>query len=142
VLTEYLPNGAGQSSGVNIKRGGDFVNLKVELVKRERVPPFINLEGEIDVYTSPKLKEKILELIDGGEVSFVVNLERVTYIDSTGLGVLIGALKRTREKRGSLYLIYSNPRLKRIFEITGLDKNFSIYNNEKELLEHLKKEGS
>ncbi|PIU68990.1 MAG: anti-sigma B factor antagonist [Armatimonadetes bacterium CG07_land_8_20_14_0_80_40_9] len=118
------------------------MNLKVELVKRERVPPFINLEGEIDVYTSPKLKEKILELIDGGEVSFVVNLERVTYIDSTGLGVLIGALKRTREKRGSLYLIYSNPRLKRIFEITGLDKNFSIYNNEKELLEHLKKEGS
>lgn len=108
-------------------------------VRKEGLPvPFVDLKGEIDVYTSPLLKEKVLELTDKGTNSFCINLTDVEYIDSTGLGILIGCLKRTREKDGNLYLIFRSARIKRIFEITGLVNNFNIYETEEELLKSLK----
>lgn len=106
------------------------MNLEVK-VQKEGVPlPTIHLEGEIDVYTSPLFKEKVVSLLEDKVYNLVVNLEKVTYIDSTGLGILIGLLRRCREQNGEVYLIYANPRLIRIFEITGLNsifKNFSHY---------------
>jgi len=105
------------------------VEFKVEKTSEKGSKPVLYVEGEIDVYTSPKLKEKIRELFEGGAFSFVVDLTNVSYIDSTGLGVLIGALRRAREKNGTVLLVFASPRLKRIFEITGLDKNFTIYEN-------------
>lgn len=103
------------------------MNLEVK-ARKEGVPlPSIDVEGEIDVYTSPLLKEKVVSLLEEKIYNFVINLEKVTYIDSTGLGILIGALRRCREQKGEVYLIYSNPRLIRIFEITGLNNNFKIF---------------
>ncbi len=89
--------------------------------------PVLDVHGEIDVYTSPKLKEKIMEIFEEGTFTFAVNLTDVSYIDSTGLGVLIGGLRRAREKEGQLYIVFSSPRIKRIFEITGLDKTFAVF---------------
>ena len=70
------------------------------------------------------------KLIDRGVYFLVINLEKVRYIDSTGLGVLIGGLKRVREHGGSVNLVCTNPQIKKIFDITGLVKIFGIFESE------------
>lgn len=97
----------------------------------------VDLNGEIDVYTSPKVKETIGGLIDQGHYTLVINLENVRYIDSTGLGVLIGGLKRVREHSGTVNLVCTNPQIKKIFDITGLVKIFGIYDSEASACENL-----
>ena len=97
----------------------------------------VDLNGEIDVYTSPKVKETITNLIDSGHYALVINLENVRYIDSTGLGVLIGGLKRVREHSGAVNLVCTNPQIKKIFDITGLVKIFGIYDTEAQACENL-----
>ena len=94
--------------------------------------PLIELEGEVDVYTAPHLKQQMITLLEEGHVEMVVDLTKVEYLDSTALGVLIGGLKRVRERDGNLQLICPSPRIRRVFEITGLDKIFDIYNTEEE----------
>jgi anti-sigma B factor antagonist len=87
----------------------------------------VDVGGEIDVYTAPKLRERLVELINSGHYHLIVNLEGVDFLDSTGLGVLVGALKRVRAHEGSLLLVCTQERLLKIFRITGLAKVFPIY---------------
>ena len=87
----------------------------------------IEVAGEIDVYTAPKLREKIATLVDDGEHHLVIDLERVEFLDSTGLGALIGGLKRVRNHDGSLSLVCTRERLLKLFRITGLNKVFDIH---------------
>jgi anti-sigma B factor antagonist len=87
----------------------------------------IEVAGEIDVYTAPKLREKIAALVDDGVYDLVIDLERVEFLDSTGLGVLVGGLKRVRTHDGSLSLVCTQERLLKIFRITGLTKVFDIH---------------
>jgi len=83
--------------------------------------------GEIDVYTAPKLRDKITELVAGGCYELVVDLEAVEFLDSTGLGVLVGGLKKVRAHDGMLRLVCTQDRLLKIFRITGLAKVFDIH---------------
>ena len=85
--------------------------------------------GEIDVYTAPRLRDRLIELIDAGHYHLVIDLEDVEFLDSTGLGVLVGALKRVRVRQGSLRLVCTQERLLKIFTITGLSKVFVIYDS-------------
>lgn len=106
------------------------IKVNVRNLDGERNVSVVELNGEIDVYTSPKVKETIMGLIDSGHYALVINLENVRYIDSTGLGVLIGGLKRVREHSGAVNLVCTNPQIKKIFDITGLVKIFGIYDTE------------
>ena len=90
--------------------------------------PIIELEGEVDVYTAPQLKQQMISLLESGANELVVDLTKVDYLDSTALGVLIGGLKRMRERDGNMVLVCPSPRIRRVFEITGLDKIFDMYN--------------
>ena len=83
--------------------------------------------GEIDVYTAPKLRDKITELVATGTYHLVIDMEAVEFLDSTGLGVLVGGLKKVRAHDGSLSLICNQDRLLKIFRITGLAKVFVIH---------------
>ena len=85
--------------------------------------------GEIDVYTAPKLRDQITELVSGGSYNIVIDLEAVEFLDSTGLGVLVGGLKKVRAHDGSLELICTQDRLLKIFRITGLAKVFVIHDS-------------
>lgn len=85
----------------------------------------VMVEGEVDVYTAPKLREKLLPLCDGKN-QIKVNLAHVNYIDSTGLGVLIGAYKAQRQTAGKLIISGMNSRLSRLFKITGLHEIMEI----------------
>jgi anti-sigma B factor antagonist len=82
----------------------------------------VSVYGEIDVATSPDMRESLIELINGGHHQLVLDLEGVDFLDSTGLGTIIGALKRARTHGGDLRLVCTETRITRLFEITGLDK--------------------
>jgi len=114
------------------------MHLKVETRSPREGVAVIMLGGEVDVYTSPRLKQEMVDLLNQGQVHLIVDLNGVEYLDSTGLGVLIGGLKRARERDGDLRLICENMRILRIFEITGLTKIFEIDNNEGDALAKLK----
>lgn len=83
--------------------------------------------GEIDVYTAPKLREQLVELVNAGRYHLIVDMEGVEFLDSTGLGVLVGGLKRVRAHDGSLRLVCNQERILKIFRITGLTKVFPIH---------------
>jgi len=83
--------------------------------------------GEIDVYTAPKLREQLVELVSAGNYHLIVDMEGVDFLDSTGLGVLVGGLKRVRAHDGSLRLVCTQERILKIFRITGLTKVFPIH---------------
>lgn len=106
------------------------MDIKVNVREAEGECYVVDLAGEIDVYTSPKVKDALGELIDRGVYNLVIDLEKVRYIDSTGLGVLIGSLKRVREHGGTVNLVCTNPQIRKIFDITGLVKIFGIYDSE------------
>src|SRR5690606_15969194 len=82
----------------------------------------VRVGGEIDVYTAPKLREQLVELVNDGSFHLVVDMEGVDFLDSTGLGVLVGGLKRVRAHEGSLRLVCNQEINHKIIRITGLSK--------------------
>ena len=94
----------------------------------------ISLAGEVDLYTAPEFKQQLLEVINQGARNVVVDFSDTTFIDSTTLGVLVGGVKRLRTNDGQLSLVCSDRNITKIFEITGLDRVFSIYPSREEAL--------
>ncbi len=86
----------------------------------------LQVTGEVDVYNAPALREQVRELAAKGAVHLIADLGRVDFIDSTGLGALVGGVKRLREAGGSLALAISTPRILRIFQLTGLTKALAV----------------
>jgi anti-sigma B factor antagonist len=89
----------------------------------------MTLEGEVDVYTAPQLRERLVESIESGCGNVLVDLERVDFIDSSGLGVLVGGLRRAKERSGVVRLVCTRDNILKIFRITGLDKVFPIFSD-------------
>lgn len=87
----------------------------------------VHVSGEIDVYTVPSLRDRLDAEIERGEHELVVDLTGVTFMDSTGLGVLVGRLKLIRGVGGTMRLVSDHDRVLKVFTITGLDKVFEIY---------------
>jgi anti-sigma B factor antagonist len=87
----------------------------------------ITLGGDVDLHTAPQLRERLARAIDDGVRTLVVDLARVTFIDSMTLGVLLGASKRLRPRGGQLRLVVSEPSVRKIFEITLLDRVFELH---------------
>lgn len=110
------------------------MKLRVEARTPREGVAVVALGGEVDVYTSPRVRQELIDQLNRGALRLLVDLTAVEYLDSTGLGVLIGGLKRARERDGDLKLICDNPRILRIFEITGLTKIFDIHHSESEAL--------
>ncbi|HYY33753.1 MAG TPA: STAS domain-containing protein [Gaiellaceae bacterium] len=107
-------------------------------ISTEQVTPtttVLALTGEIDLYTCPELKQELLRVIEEGATLVVIDLAGTTFIDSTGLGVLIRGVERLRMKDGRLAVVCADPNLIKIFEVTGLDRVFSIYRSRDEAFE-------
>jgi len=95
----------------------------------------VALLGEVDLYTAPELKAELGRLADDGAKRIVIDLTSTTFIDSTTLGVLLGTVKRLRVTRGEVAVVCSDPNIRRIFEITLLDRVFPIFDSVDEALE-------
>jgi anti-sigma B factor antagonist len=95
-------------------------------MRKDGAVPVVAVRGEIDVATAPQLRECLHRVIAQGDSTLALDLLSVTFLDSTALGVLVGALKRCRELGGDLQLVIADPRIVKIFEITGLTNVFTI----------------
>ncbi|MBU2601572.1 MAG: STAS domain-containing protein [Actinobacteria bacterium] len=87
----------------------------------------IEVDGEVDVYTAPRLKEALTEGLDLRRRTLVVDLTRVDFLDSTALGVLVGAQRTAREDGGEVHLVVGSPYIAKMFKITGFDTLFVIH---------------
>lgn len=105
------------------------MDLKIDVGEKNGVV-LLKLNGEVDVYTAPKLKSRLVDLVDQGKFKIVVDLEEVDFMDSSGLGVLVGGLKRVRSHDGAIALICTQENILKIFRITGLVKVFPIFENQ------------
>jgi anti-sigma B factor antagonist len=93
------------------------------------------VRGEIDLFTAPELKQVLAESIEAGRIRIVVDLAETTFLDSTALGVLIGAVKRLRSREGALAIVNVDENIAKTFEITGLDQIFTIVPTREEAVE-------
>lgn len=107
--------------------GGQASRFSVE-VDTAGDRPRVTVRGEVDVYTSPELKQAFESLLhgDAGAQTVVIDVSGLDFIDSTGLGVLVGALKRSRASGGDVVLTTPPPSIMKVFEITGLNSLFTI----------------
>jgi anti-sigma B factor antagonist len=97
----------------------------------------IAARGEIDLFTAPELKQVITEVIESGERRVAIDLSEVSFLDSTALGVLIGAVKRLRSRGGALAVVNTDSSIAKTFKITGRDQIFTIVSSRAEALEAL-----
>jgi anti-sigma B factor antagonist len=110
------------STGSDLPAGEDF---RVS-VKDDAGQSTVVVEGEVDVATAPALRDELYRLIERGSSTIVVDLAGMDFIDSTGLGVFVGALKRAREGGGAIELRGLQPSARKVFDITGLSSAFTI----------------
>jgi anti-sigma B factor antagonist len=86
------------------------------------------VSGELDLYTAPRLRDAVIEAIDGGTTNVVLDIADVGFIDSTGLGALVGCLKRAREHSGSLVIVAPDTSpLHKLLTLTGLDDALPVH---------------
>jgi anti-sigma B factor antagonist len=97
----------------------------------------IAVRGEIDLFTAPEMKAALSEAIESGHSRIVVDLTDTTFLDSTALGVLIGAIKRLRSRDGRLTIVNVDDSIAKTFEITGLDQIFPISSTREDAIKAL-----
>ena len=88
--------------------------------------PVLRVAGEVDIQTSPILQKHLLEVLDQGKISIVVDLGEVTFLDSTGLSVLVAGFKRCQAAGGDMRIVSPQPNVRRVLEITGLTDVFHV----------------
>jgi anti-sigma B factor antagonist len=86
----------------------------------------VAVHGEVDIATAPVLRERLHALLADGRTQLVIDLDDVGFLDSTALGVLVGTLKRARTEGGDVRLVCTQPRVRKVFELTRLDRSFEL----------------
>ena len=99
----------------------------VETIGEDGPTPVIAVHGQADLHTAPQLRAAITTVLDGGAAGLVIDLSEASFIDSMTLGVLLGAVKRLRPSGGQVSVVCTDSHIRRIFEITLLDRVFSIH---------------
>jgi len=112
------------------------MDLKIDIDEKDGIV-LLSLDGEVDVYTAPKLKSRLIDLVDQGKFKIIVDLEKVDFMDSSGLGVLVGSLKRVRSHDGTIALVCTQENILKIFRITGLVKVFPIFDNVSQAVQNI-----
>lgn len=101
----------------------------------------VAVRGDADLHTAHELRTSVADAIDGGATWLVVDLSETTFIDSMTLGVLLGAVKRLRPVGGSVSVVCSDANILRIFEITLLDRVFSLHESREAALTEAEAQG-
>src|SRR5205807_376501 len=111
----------------------DAAELATERAQLDSGGCIVGVRGQIDLYSAPEFKSALANAVDDGCLDLVVDLSEVNFMDSTGLGVLVGMLKRLDRAGGTLTIVTSDPTILRIFEISGLTDRFTIVASRAEL---------
>jgi anti-sigma B factor antagonist len=99
----------------------------------------VGLGGRLDAYVSPDVEQALNTLVDAGEIWLVVSLERLEYISSSGLRVLLASLKKVRKRDGDIKLTSMKPHIREVFDVAGFSQLFSIYDLEDVAVEAFRK---
>ena len=126
--------GAAGASAERVLCGGETVMLELSDHEVDSETHVLELGGEIDLYTAPEFKARMDAVIDDGKTRLVVDLSKLTYIDSITLGVLVGGVKRVRPVGGSLALVCTDGNVIASFRVSGLERAFPIYATREEAL--------
>ncbi|WP_028306488.1 STAS domain-containing protein [Desulfitibacter alkalitolerans] len=110
------------------------MEVKVDKIKGAEI---VTVSGKIDAYQSIKLKDALNDIIDRGSKKIIVNLHDVNFLDSTTLGILISALKKIKNKGGEICITRLQPNVEEIFELTRLNKIFTIFSSNEEAIDFL-----
>lgn len=111
----------------------------MEISRRESGDVFVlDVNGEIDLYNAPEIKETINQLVSTGKYRVVINLEKVAYIDSSGIGALISSLSNLKKYQGGLKIVNVGGSVRKVFELTKLTSFFEIYDSESEAVASFK----
>jgi anti-sigma B factor antagonist len=103
------------------------MNFHIEDESHKADSIVIKLQGEVDLYAAPELKDHVNRAIESGKNKLVLDLSEATFIDSTTLGILVSGMKRLRPRGGMLAVLCPDPTMARIFDITGLNRMFSVH---------------
>jgi len=108
-------------------------NIRIETdLRYVQSIPVLDVVGEIDIYTTPQFKEAVLDTIEKGGPAIVINMKKVSYMDSSGFGTLLSATKKLRPMNGGLLLCNCNEAITRMLQITRLDSIFGVCSTEEE----------
>ena len=101
--------------------------MHLSIKTKEQAPLFIaTVAGEIDAHTASELRDCLKKAANDGFTEIIIDFSQVPFIDSTGIGVLVGALRRARENNGSVTLVGVRDNVERIFVLLGLDEQFIL----------------
>lgn len=109
------------------------MRIETSLRQRDGIP-VLDVAGEIDIYTTPQFKEAVTAAINENKPAIIINMTRLTYMDSSGFGTLLSATKRLRPVDGALYLTGCNESILRMLQITRLNTIFGVYPTEDDAL--------
>jgi anti-sigma B factor antagonist len=109
----------------------------VEVIRQSPDVAVLVLHGQADLHSAPELREQLHGVIDDGAFHVVVDLTDASFVDSMTLGVLLGGVKRLRPQGGQLRVVVDKPGLRRIFEVTLLDRVFTLFDTRGDALERL-----
>ncbi len=112
----------------------DVGEFRIEEESPQPAVRVLAVHGDADLHSAPELRERIRGAIDEGAHTVVVDLSATTLIDSTSLGVLLGGMKRLREQEGQIRLVVPRPEVRRVFEITMLDRIFPLHDTQEDAL--------
>ncbi len=113
------------------------LEFKVD-VSEEKTVPILRVNGEIDIYTCPKLSKYLKDALDKGAGNLILNLENVHYIDSTGLGAIAHSANSLYKQGGKMHVVCTKSQLKKVFEVSGLSrKNIHLFEEETSALNTL-----
>ncbi len=112
----------------------EVAEFRIEEQSPKPAVRILAVHGDVDLHSAPELRERIRGAIDEGANTLVVDLSATTLIDSTSLGVLLGGMKRLREQDGEIRLVVPRPEVRRVFEITMLDRIFPLHDTQEEAL--------
>ena len=116
-----------------------ITEFSVNVDKNQQIP-IVNVRGEIDIYTCSELREKLTSTIQSGSSSFILNLENIQYIDSTGLGTIAHTAQTIHQNNGTIFVVCAKPQIKKIFEVSGLErKNITLFDTQDAVLSHISK---
>ena len=115
----------------------DARDLRIHEERPREGMSILVVSGDADLHSAPELRERLRMAVDGGATNVVLDLSGVTFIDSTSLGVLLGTMRRLRELDGQMRLVVPRPEVRRIFELTLLDRVFPLDESRDDAVEAL-----
>ena len=109
--------------------------MQIELEPQDQGTTLVNIEGRLDAAAAPTFKQQIADAIAQGNIRLVLHLAHVSFMDSTGLGALVSALKATRQAKGDISLVAPSTQVQRLFQLTAMDRVFKIFRTPTEALQ-------